>query len=373
MMPEQTQGSGNQGAGTPPTFQAQTPPESPAPQQAQTSPPPVSGAGVGAPGPTPGASQAAQEQSVRDYLAERGLDLRNHYQDDHAVLNHLAEVARQAQELAQYQPYVQQYMQHAGQFQQWLAEQQRQRQAQQAQQQQWWNAPEYDPSWASKIYRDEQGQYRVLPGNDPAIINKYLAWAEHQKGFFDKFARDPIAAIRPGIEQVIQEVAGRMVQQHLGQYQEQTAAQTFIEQNSDWLHEKDQSGRAVLDPRTGRPALSSLGRQFAQYVFEAERLGLQDTASQQRYAMGLVQRDFLLARAGQAQAPPPDAAPGRNPAAQQFLQQAAQQRQQPQVQQPPGNSNGSYQSPSGPTQRGLQELLMREFAAAGIQPGQQLV
>jgi len=334
-----------------------------APVTAPAAPAASQAAPVTAPAQAP--SQAAQDyQSVRDALANYGYDVRGQFQDDHAALQHLASLARQAQEQQSLLPYAQQYMQHAAQFQQYLAERQRAAQAAQAAQQSWWTAPEYDPSWQQKLMRDPQtGEIRALPGHDPSIVQKYLAWVDHQRGFLDRFARDPIGSIRPGIEQVVQAIVQQQVQQSLGQYQEQSLASQFLAQNADWLYERGANGAPVRDARTGRPALSSLGQQFARYVYEAEQMGLMDTASQQRYALGLLQRDYLLATAQQgapAQQPPAGgtAAPPR------FAQAAAA---------PAGPANGGYKPPSGASPRGLMEEMMRQFQAAGIQPGQQLV
>lgn len=377
-----TVGQGGQGgAATPPSAPA-TPPAQPAVgsgaggQSTQPASLPAGGTQPGAtslPGTIP--QQAAQDPTVRDVLAQYGYDVRGQFQNDHSALQHLVQVVRQAQEQQQYLPYAQQYMQHASQFQQYLAQQQAAQAAQQSQQQQWFNAPEFDPAWQQKIYRDQQGNLQVMPGNDPMLIHKYLQWQEHQQKFLNNFSKDPIGSIKPGIEQIVQQIAGQMVQQQLARVQEQAQAQTFIERNSEWLHQRDAGGNLAVDPRTGRPALSSLGRQFAQYVFEAESFGLRDTNSQQRYAMGLLQRDFLMSQAagGQQQgaAQVPAQAPGQG-VKDAFLQRAAGQVPQ-QAAAPPGNTNGNYQAPAGITVRGLQEMMAKEFAAAGIVPGTQLV
>lgn len=314
------------------------------------------------------AQQEQQAQNVRDVLASYGYDVRNQFQNDHAALQHMAFLARQAQEQQQILPYAQEYMRNAAEFQQW--QQQRQQELarqQQPKQEPWFKAPDYDPSWQQKIYRDANGNLQVLPGNDPALINKYTAWVEHQQRFLNNFSKDPVGAIKPGIEEMVQQVAGQMIQQQLARMQEQQFAQTFIERNSEWLHERDAQGNLLQDPRTGRPALSSLGRQFAQYVQQAERMGLYDSHTQQQYAMTALQRDFLASRyqqqAGLSQG---------EAAKQQFLAQAAgQQAAAPAATQ--ANTNGSYQAPNGNSLRGLQELMAREFAAAGIGPGTNLV
>lgn len=329
--------------------------------------------GAGVPGSAAAAAAQADAQSVRDALASYGLDLRNQFQDDHQALQHLVMLARQAASQQPLVQYGQQYLQHASDFQRYLEE--RQRQQQQSQQQQsWWKAPEYDPTWARRLMRDPQtGEIKPMPGEPLDLVQKYQAWAEHQRSFLDKFAQDPIGAIKPGLEQVVQQVAQQMVQQQLASYQERQQAESFLAQNADWMFARDGQGQPLVNPATNQPALSPLGQQFAAYVFEAERMGLRDTASQQRYAMNSLQRDYLAARYQQqagGQAPP--APPPGEAAKQQFLQ-AAQAGARTAPAAPPGNTNGEYRQPNGVSQRGLQELLLQEMKAAGFQPGQPVV
>jgi hypothetical protein len=353
-----------------------------APEVSQAAPPPPSppsvgagAAGAAAPAPIPSGAGDGGYLSVRDALANYGLDVRQQFQDDHQALQHLVGVAQQWQQAQQMLPYAQQYMRHAGQFQQWMAQQQQAAQQAQTQQQSWWKAPEYDPSWSQKLMRDPQtGEIKALPGQDPSIVGKYLAWVDHQRGFMDKFAQDPIGAIRPGIEQLVREQAQQLIQQHLGQFQERSLAQQVLQQNADWMY--DQSG--PINPQTGMPPLTPLGRQYAQYIFRAESMGITNTRDQHEYALGFLQRDYALGQLqGQGQQPgnPSPAqqqpvAPGANAAAQQFLQQARQGAANPAA--PAQNVNGNYQAPNGLSARGLQEAMLKELQANGIQPGQQL-
>jgi len=324
----------------------------------------------GTPAPaTPAGTPAAPEyQSVRDALANYGLDLRGQFSDDHAALQHLIGQVRAAQSLQQLAQYGQAYLQQAPQFAQWQqAQEAARRQAAQAQAQ-WFRAPEYDPRWLSQITRDSTtGELRVVAGAPPEVLPKYNAWIDHQRSFLDRFSRDPIGAIRPGIEQVVQQVAEQMVQQHLGNYRETSEAQRFVAEHSGWLHSHDAQGHAVMDPRTGREQLSPLGQRFEQYVREAAQMGLQGTQAQARYALGLVQRDYVLAQAQAA------AGSGMNPADPGAAAKASfVQTAQAGAQAAPGaNVNGQAPPATGP--RGLYQRLMANMAANGFGPGQQLV
>lgn len=302
-------------------------------------------------------------------LAGYGYD-RNQFQDDSQAVAALAQQARQAQayqqQLAQAQQlaqYGQLYVQHADQFAAYMRQQQEAEQAKRASQNQWWKAPEYDPAWSSRIYQDASGNLVAAPGSPPDTVQKYLAWRDHQTKFLTQFSQDPIQAIRPGIEQLVEEKAKALLQQHMGQFQAQTAAQRLVEQNNAWMYEQDPSGQRTLTP---------WGRLYAGYVQQADQMGLQGVDAQHQYAIGLVERDYLRYKAqqpatGQAQTPPVD------PAAQtknDFLQRAAGQAlQQPAP--PPGNTQGTQPAVKGP--RALQQQLLANLVADGYQPGQSLV
>lgn len=329
-------------------------------------PPAPSGSGIS--GGTPA---AAQSPSFRDSLRNYGVDLGNRFQDDNSALQHLAQAYQQSQQQNELARYGQEYVRHASEFQAW----QRARQEEQARLQQnqnnWWKAPEYDPTWASRLMRDPTtGEIRALPGQPPDLVQKYTAWAEHQRTFMDRFAQDPIQAIRPGIEQVVQQMAGQIVEQQLTAYRQQSEAQSFVQEHSEWLHARDAQGRLIPDARTGMPALSPLGQRFLGYVQQAEQIGLRDVRAQREHALGLVQRDYLLAQAQGGQRPAPGTpAPAADPAAaarNNFLQQNAGNPPTPAA--PAGNVNGAVPPASG--SRGLAEMLMRDLQAQGFAPGQ---
>ena len=358
-----------------------------APSPAASTPSPMSAGGVTTVSAADSPAQVLSGQSspqpttqtVRDALASYGLDVRTQFQDDHQALQYLASQYRNAAQAQEMARYGQLYVQHAAEFQNYLQE--RQRQAQQAQQQQqpsWWKAPEYDPTWAQKLTRDPvTGEIKAIPGADPTLPQKFTSWLEHQRSFLDKFAQDPISAIRPGIEQVVQETAAKMMQQQFGQYQERNAASDFVRSNSEWLYDRDQSGRPMIG-QNGQPQLSPMGQRFAGYVLEAERMGIYDVSSQQRYALGLVQRDALAAMTQQqqqqvqqqGQIPQQPMAPGEAEK-QAFLQRAASNAPS-QPAPPPGNTNGTVR-PGGAGARELREMLSRAMKANGYAAGQEII
>lgn len=291
----------------------------------------------------------------------------------------LARAYQQAQQGNQLAQYGQQYLQmqpYLPQFQAWLQQQQAmQRQQQAAQPQSWWKAPEFDPNWRQKITRDPvTGELKAIPGADPSIVQKYLAAVEHQQGFLDKFAFNPVEAIKPGVEQIARQIAQEMIQQHLGGFQEQTFARGWVEANSSWLHQRDQNNNLVRDV-SGRPQLSPYGQRFAQYVQQAEQGGMRDVTRQRDYALGMIQRDYLAAQY-QGQAQQQTAQQQGDAAKQQFLQQAAQPQHVPnrggQTTQGVPN-NGSANGVPMRTTRDLASAMMQAMGQNGYQPGQSLI
>lgn len=305
-----------------------------------------------------------------------GVDLTGRFQDDQSALQHLAMAYQQNQQNSELARYGQEYLRNASEFQAWQRARQEEQTRLQQNQNNWWKAPEWDASWANQIMRDSQGNLVPAPGAPVDVVQKFTAFANHQRQFMERFSQDPIQAIRPGIEQVAQQVAQQIVEERMTAFREQNAAQSFVQEHSGWLHARDQQGNVIADPRTGRPALSDLGQRFLGYVNQAQQIGLRDVASQQAHALGLVQRDYALAQmqAGRGVAGNPNPATPPDPAAaarQNFLQQNSGNPPTPAVPAPQGNVNGNPPPPSsGP--RGLAEMLMRDLAAQGFQPGQMI-
>ena len=301
--------NGAASGGSPAPAAAPAPSPAPAPSSPSPAPSPspasaVSSASAGAgAAPTPATPAAAEYQGVRDALAGYGVDLRTQFQDDHAALQHLALAYRQSQQGNQLAQYGQRYMQHAGEFEQFLAQRQQAAAAQQAQQQNWFKAPEYDQRWQHQITRDPaSGELRAVPGAPPDVVAKYTAWQQHQVDFQQKMASDPIGTLKPGLEQVARQMAEQAIQQHLGNFQEQTAAQSFVSEHSSWLHARDGQGNVLRDPYSGREQLSPMGQHFLGYVKEAEQVGLRNVADVQRYALRALKADVAMAQLQQFQA-----------------------------------------------------------------------
>lgn len=326
----------------------------PAPSQA----PPTST--VTAPPP---AASASDVVGLRDALAPiLGNDFRSQFQDDNAALVHLANAYQQAQRASQYEPYVQQYLQHADKFNAWRTEQEAAERAKQAQSQQWWKPPEFNREWLNMVEKDAQGNLRAKPGYPMDVPAKLLAALDHQKNFLNDFSFDPMGKIKPGVEEIATRIAQEIVQKHLGGYQDNVFANNYVQQNASWIYQRDQAGNVMRDPRTGGPAFTEAGQRFGSYVAQAQNMGVSTLQGQQAYAQGMVERDLALAQIKQqgATAQGDQAKQGfldqRNPS------QAASTR--------PTAANGS--KPIGTGTRNLEQRMLQNMEANGIQRGQKV-
>lgn len=323
-----------------------TPPPAPAGSPAASAPPPSSSntgatsvgapsaaapagstqpAGASSPGLTP---QQAQLSGVRDALRSQGIDP-SAFADDAAALRHLAEQSRQYQGIQPYLPHLQQVS--SPDYQAWLAQRQgQQRPAAPAQDKPWWSkhwqAPEYDPAWEQMVRDDGNGNIVPVQGAPFDIPAKIAAFKTYQREQINKLLANPYSFLEGGVKDLVRQEAQQLVQQQLGQYQDSIFAREFTQQNADWLYQKDATGQyqtqAQLDPRTGQVVqqrvLSAWGGAFRGYVEQAGQLGISDLQKQKDYALGMVQRDYLLSQNQQA-----GAQTAGNQANQQFLQNAA--------------------------------------------------
>jgi hypothetical protein len=289
--------------------------------------------------------------SVLETLRRADPALAAQFQSDEAALQHLVLAQRQAQQAQQMAPYAQMYLQHASAFQEFLQQKQEaERQQALKQKQGWWKAPEYDPAWVQAIERDPQTQQlRVKPGYAPDVLAKLQAARDHSTQFLDKFAFNPIEAIKPGLEDVAREVARQVVQESLGGYQEQRTAETFLERNAGWMHAKDEQGRTVVHPQTGQPALSAWGHRFAAHVNDASQRGIHESQAQADYAMRMVELDYY-----RLQAQPQQAAQAQQQVNRQFTDQHR-----------PNSLSGAGSADANQGQS-LQERLRRNMAAQGF-------
>ena len=201
----------------------------------------------------------------------------------------------------------------------------------------------------------------TLPGGPPDAAIQVQAYQQKLQEVQWELFNNPTKLLAPLIAAEAQKIADQRYEQRFSQHQGQQAAQSIIQQNSEWLFDRNPDGSQVQDynPATGsyRPRLSSYGRYYTQQVQRLEQQGVTSPELQHQLAFAQLQNAILLAQRQQQQAP----AQGQQQA-QQFVDAANQSP--PGVVTPPA---GAVPQPQPPvTGEDLNTRMARAFGQAGI-------
>ena len=295
---------------------------------------------------------------MREHLKARGLDP-SRFQDDQQVLDYLVQVYGESERARPYADLGRRYAPYQSHLDQLLA-QQAQQQAAPAAQKKWWTAPDYDSSWMSQVDVDEKGNLVPKPGADPMLPQKIAEWRRHQREVYDAFAADPMELLGPGIEERVVPLIQKAIQEHLGQFSDQTFAQQLIQSNADWLYQKDQAGGFLTNPATGRRMLSYYGQRYHQAVNDLAASGVSDVRAQDQLARKILAGEAAMASAAQAQAP----GQVNQQIKQDFLGGAVRQPGRNGSAAPPSNPN--IVSPPAQGEMTLADMMRKNFQASGI-------
>jgi len=148
-----------------------------------------------------------------------------------------------------------------------------------------YKAPEFNQQWLSMVEKDEQGNLRLRPGADPAILPKLHAYQNHQAEVVRQMTSDPAGYLKDLVENIAAEKAQSLFQEQFQKIQGDQYVNTFLKDNSGWLLQQDSQGRVVQNPATGQAMLTPAGGRFLHYMQEAEQLGIANPVAQERYAM----------------------------------------------------------------------------------------
>jgi hypothetical protein len=261
------------------------------------------------------------------------------------------------QQLRQYQdvmPATMEYMQNRQRYQEWQNAQ-RAQQTKAPEQPKWWNPPQVKDTWRNYIVRDPQTGREVIDPNAP--LEAKMALQEYQTytaDFAKRFVTNPEDTLKPFIEQIAQQKAQELVQQHLGQYTAQNYVSSLEQQNADWLYDT-------------RGQISPEGRAIQGYIEQAAQSGISTPEARWQYATSMLERDLLNLRyqqmmAGmQQQAPPMEQAPPEPPVAQsnmQFLRERATRT--------PSRSGGATEPRAPRPKMTLEERLKSQLVKDGL-------
>lgn len=165
-----------------------------------------------------------------------------------------------------------------------------------------YKAPEFNPAWLSMVEKTPEGDLRLRPGADPAILPKLHAYQNHQAEVAQQLTRDPVAYLKDMIEHVTAEKAQAIVQEQFQKAQGDQYVNTFLKDNSNWLLQADSQGRYITNPATGHAMLSPAGERFLHYMKEAEQYGITNPAAQEKYATNGLRAELYAPNAQAKQA-----------------------------------------------------------------------
>lgn len=324
---------------------------------------PVQGANAGSPGVTAPASP--QYTSLLDAARTYGFQPPEGM-NEHQLLQHLIAQANQSQQLQTMAGYGQEFLKHRSQFQSWMDQQRQAELAKQQQNAKWWSPPEFNPAWRTQVYRDPQTQeLKTLPTVSPVVAEKYQQYQAWERETLDKILQDPLGTLKPGLEQMIQEIAGQMLQHQTAQFQDVNYSQQFLRENANWLYEKDQGGNPTA-------RLSQWGARFKGHVDSLIQMGMRGDQMISQHALALTDREYLATQLRQQQGQQAGQAQGQQQK-ESFLQQAAARAVTPA--QTGGNLPGQVQSngQAGAAQNpslGLMQRMMQGMKAHGVTDAQ---
>jgi len=293
----------------------------PAPQPGQ-----ASGAGGAIPATpgTPSTPAAGTPASWLSQLREAGVPYQG--DDEKGAINALANLYKQFSQLQPLVPYVSAYTQHASQFAKYMEQQGRGGQpaipAAQVQAKPWhtefWNPPEFNPSWQQQIVRDPQtGVLSAAPGAPPDVVMKYQAYQNYRAEQAEKFMSNPAQYMEPIVRKLAHEEAQRLMQSQLGDRDATSTGQNLIRENASWIFQTDGAGNYVMntqwDQQAGRmvsvPVYNEWGQRMDYYAKEAASMGINGVTKRFEYAKMRTQNDYMSSQMNQQRAAPAPAAP----------------------------------------------------------------
>jgi hypothetical protein len=295
-----------------------------APAAAPSSAPATSPAAApsSAPATTPAAGPSAAPSSAAPATAAPaggGFDFRNElkslgiqgeFADDKAAFDAFANHARQLQAQQQFAQVGQQVMPHLSEFQKWQKQQADQAAADAAKQQKsWWQPPEWNQQWMDAVETDPStGRTIAKPGYDPTIPSKIEAFRAFQRETFQKFCQDPMALLKPGLEEFVKAQAQQLIEKQLGSYQMNQSSEQLVQQNAGWIYEQNPNNGGIKTDAQGRRVLSIAGQYMHKYCLELGQAGINDQKKIWDYAIEMTRATLIQLQQQQNPAAPAQAA-----------------------------------------------------------------
>lgn len=281
-----------------------------------------------------------------------------HGQDDTTIARTLYQSMQgyqQAQgQLRQYQELTADYARNADQFRQWQQAQQQAQRQQAPAKPKWWDPPQVKDEWKQYIVRDPETGREVIAQDAPfdaqAAIKSYQAYTAQ---FAKKFVTDPEGTLKPFVEDLVQQKAQEIVQQHLGQYTAQNYVQSLEQQNADWLYNPDGS-------------ISREGQAIQAYIDQAAQAGIADPQARWVFATSMLERDLLHMRHQQMSMQPAMPEAPQPPQQQAAVEQSNMQFLRERATRAPSRSGGAAEPRAPKPKQSFEERLKGQLVKDGV-------
>lgn len=264
-----------------------------------------------------GQIQPSAGPSVLDALKNQGYDTSG-FNSEADFVQYLNQVQQYLPQIERLAGYGQQMLPYAKEWETFLAQQRASagqpaaqpgpQQAAAPEEPSWWpKAPEWKPEWERYLAVDANGNVVVRDPSvtSPTLVQKYHEHQNWRRERLEALLSNPLEAVKPGLEKMIQEMAAKQTQEALTEHRNQQFANSWAMANQELFFTQSPSGQQQL---------TQVGQAVLQNIQQLEQLGVTDTVAQAQLAQQLAY----------AQLGPQAFQP----------QSAGQQVQQPQVQQP---------------------------------------
>lgn len=196
------------------------------------------------------------------------------------------------------------------------------RQTTEAQAEAWYRPPQYNAELVARFRTtrvNEAGEPVVdwKPDTPATVRQQYEARQQFIEDVSNRLVSDPLgaigeiaeAALAPKFQAMLDEYFGQRVEARERERYEESLVQQISRENADWLYERD--------PLTNKPneaRLSREGARVAEYLQEAQAIGIQDVGAKWQYAMLKRQASGMSSGAGGGVATQAAGMPGTAPA-----------------------------------------------------------
>lgn len=233
------------------------------------------------------------EQSLLDLLKSEGVEAEA--SDDLTAAKFLIEQAKSAKA---YQQKLEE-LEHARQYEAYLAAQRQQQATQQTAQakspyevagdssvlKHWKQKPDFNPRWLSLVQRDDKGNLVPVSGADPTLPTKVAQYLEWQRDANELIASDPVRLVTEAMyaNPEISAAINAMIENRLGQAMAELKAERIVDKSATELFETDANGKLIQ--KNGQYVPNQLGKTYQRFAHQLAQDGITDPERQHQMAL----------------------------------------------------------------------------------------